>query len=138
MVRLLLGLVKGAIIGAAAGYGAWYLGLTGGWGYLVFGAVGFLVGLLVGKPFWAHLVDKESTVVTSLLKGIVGFGIGAGLFALVRHVLGDPALSIAGLEGPMSALPHLTGGVIGALYGAFVEVDDAPAANAKAKPAAKR
>jgi hypothetical protein len=130
MVRLLLGLVKGALIGGALGFGAYQLGLVGGWGYVIFGLVGFAVGLFVGRPIWAHLMDKESTIWTAILKGIFGFGVGAGLYALVRHVAGDPqvAFGVPELTGSVSSLPHLLGGAIGAIYGAWVELDDAPAA----------
>jgi len=129
MIRLLLGLVKGALIGGALGFGAYHLGLVGGWGYVVFGLVGFAVGLFVGRPLWSHLLDKESTIWTSILKGLFGFGVGAGLFALVRNVAGDPqiAFGVDELTGAVSSLPHLLGAAIGAVYGAWVEVDDAPA-----------
>jgi hypothetical protein len=130
MVRLVLGLVKGAVIGCALGFGAYQLGFVGAWGYVVSGIIGFAVGLFVGRPIWSHLIDRESTIWTAILKGIFGFGVGAGLFALVRHVAGDPvvAFGLPELSGPVSMLPHVVGGAIGALYGAWVEVDDAPAA----------
>jgi hypothetical protein len=85
MVRLILGLLKGAIIGAALGLGAEQIGLEGGWGYVVYGLVGFAVGLFVGRPIWSHLLDKNSTIWTSVLKGFFGFGVGVGLYALAHR-----------------------------------------------------
>jgi hypothetical protein len=128
MVRLLLGLLKGAVIGAGVGYGAEQLGLGGGWGYLIYGAVGFLVGLLVGRPFWSHLLDKDpdATVWTSVVKGIVGVGIGVGLYALVSKVLPEPVITMAGDARSLTDWPFIFGGLVGALYGAFTELDDTP------------
>jgi hypothetical protein len=127
VVRLLLGLVKGAVLGAAVGYGAFELGLDGGWGYLVYGAIGFVVGLLVGRPIWSHLFDKEGTIWTSVLKGLVGFGVGIGLYALGHSALGDPVLPLGTQTHRLTEWTYLFGGLVGALYGAWVEVDDAPA-----------
>jgi hypothetical protein len=131
MVRALLGLLKGALLGAGVGFGAFHLGLGGGWGYLVYGGIGFLVGLLVGRPIWSHAADRESTVWTSVLKGIVGIGVGIGLYAIARFAVGDPAFALAGETRPLTGWTYLFGGAVGALYGAFVEADDAPA---KKKP----
>lgn len=126
MVRWFLGIGKGAVLGAAAGYGAWRLGIVGGWGYLVYGAIGGIVGLLLGRPFWSHLSDPQSTVVTSVLKAIVGFGVGAGLYALFRHVAPDPELSLFGQTAQLTELGPVFGAGVGALYGAWVELDDPP------------
>jgi len=127
MVRLILGLLKGAVIGAALGFGAEQIGLDGGWGYVVYGLVGFVVGLLVGRPFWSHLLDKSSTVWTSVLKGLFGFGVGVGLYAIAHKAVGDPILSFAGETRPLTAWSYVFGGLVGAIYGAWVEIDDAPA-----------
>lgn len=129
-MRLILGLIKGIIVGGAVGFGAYRLGMDGGWNWLTYGVVGSLVGLLVGRPFWSHLVDKNSTVVVSVLKGIVGFGIGAGLYALVAKVWGGMDITISALEAQPRNLydwQFLLGAGIGGLYGAWVEIDDAPA-----------
>jgi len=127
MVRLVLGLLKGAVIGAALGFAAEQIGLEGGWGYVLYGIVGFAVGLLVGRPFWSHLLDKSSTIWTGVLKGLVGFGVGAGLYAIAHKVVGDPTLALAGQSRPFTDWTYVFGGVVGAIYGAWVELDDAPA-----------
>ena len=63
----------------------------------------------------------------------MGFGVGAGLYALGHKVLGDPMLSLAGQSRPLTGWTYLFGGLVGAIYGAWVEVDDAPAKPAAAK-----
>jgi hypothetical protein len=143
MFRLVLGLIKGAILGAGVGYGAYYMGFDGGWNYVTYGLVGFIVGLFVGRPIWSHLLDKTSTVWTAIMKGLFGAGIGIGLYALTHKVLGDPKLTL--LDYGTHAITDwqfLFGGAVGALFGAWIEVDDAPPAKddkdaAKAKGAAK-
>lgn len=137
MVRLILGLLKGAVIGAALGFGAEQIGLGGGWGYILYGIIGFAVGMLVGRPIWSHLLDKSSTIWTGVLKGIFGFGVGAGLYALASKVpVLDPQLAIAGQTHNLTGWTYIFGGIVGAVYGAFIEIDDAPAAK-KAEKAEK-
>jgi hypothetical protein len=126
MVRLLLGLVKGAVIGAGVGFGAHVLGLGTGWNFMVYGAIGLLVGLLVGRPFWSHLFDPKSTIWTGVLKGIFGFGIGVGMWALGTKALPQFHLDAVDASRPLSQVPQVAGGIIGILYGIWVELDDPP------------
>jgi hypothetical protein len=133
MVRLFLGLLKGAALGGGLGYGAHHLGLGTSLGLLLYGAVGFVVGLLGGRPFWSHMLDKDSTIVTAVLKAVVGFGVGVGLYEVVLHVGGDPSLSFGGEHRPLSTWPYVLGALVGAVYGAWVEIDDAPAKAAPPK-----
>lgn len=127
MVRLLLGLLKGAIIGAIVGLGAYALDLRGAFNWVTYGLVGAVVGLLVGRPIWSHLRDRSSTIVVSVLKSVVGFGIGAGLYALVAKVWGGFDLAFEGETRNIIDWQPLLGAVIGAVYGSWVELDDAPA-----------
>jgi hypothetical protein len=146
MLRVVLGILKGAIVGAAVGAGAWKLGLGGG--VLAFGAyglIGALVGVVCGKPIW-----KQETLWTPLLKGIFGFAIGCGLYWGARKVLGTTAFPFAAAIGapadrPLTEIPYLLGPLVGLLYGVFVEVDDGssgagkgPAAAAKGAAAAPK
>lgn len=135
MLRLLLGFFKGLVIGGAVGYGAYYLDLGGIFHWITYGVIGALVGLLVGRPVWSHLLDKSSTAWTALIKGIVGYGVGVGLFALAAKVWGGFDLAIADETRILHDWQFVLGGAIGALYGAFVEVDDAPARGAKGQEA---
>jgi hypothetical protein len=124
MVRVLLGILKGGVIGGAVGFAATQVGLgSGGAAWLVYGVVGFLVGIICGKAIWRH-----DTLVTPLLKGIVGFGLGAGLYWLAGKALGNVAAPFATpyftTSDKIAAIPLLLGPVIGILYGIFIEVDD--------------
>lgn len=137
MVKLVVGLLKGAVIGGAVGYGAEALAHATGFsfGFLTYGVVGLLVGLLVGRPLWSLIRDKSATSWVGIIKGLVGFGIGVGLWAIVRKAWA-PAPMLVGGEDVFSWGPTL-GGMIGALYGAFVEIDDASGEDAKALAAAR-
>lgn len=140
MLKLLVGILKGAVIGGALGYGAFALAdATHFWNpWLAYGLIGAIVGLFVGRPIWALIRDANTTSVISLLKAAFGFGIGCGLYALVAKVW-NPSLAIASIEN-VFAWPPTLGGAIGAIYGGFVELDDAIGddSSGKGKPAPKQ
>jgi len=124
MVRVLLGIIKGGVVGAAVGFAATRVGFgTGAAAWLVYGLIGFLVGIVCGKAIWRH-----DTLVTPLLKGIFGFLLGMGLYWLAGKTLsGVPAPFTTPYFSPsdkIAGIPLLLGPVIGILYGIFVEVDD--------------
>jgi hypothetical protein len=127
MVRLILGLVKGVVLGAGLGYGATRVGLVeGSLVFAVAAGVGLVVGFLCGKPPW-----KQETIFTPIIKGVIGAGLCIGLFWGVRKLMGGltvpeailPALSLKS-GATMIQAPALLAGVVGAIYGAFVELDD--------------
>jgi len=144
VIKLLVGILKGAVIGGALGYGAYALGdvpvLTNPW--VLYGLIGAIVGLFVGKPIWALIKDQNSTSWIAILKSAFGFGIGCGLYAIIAKAW-NPTLEISTIPN-VFAWPPTLGGLIGAVYGGFVELDDAigddkSAAAAKgARPAAKK
>jgi len=126
--RLIIGLVKGAVIGGALGYGAYAAGMDGGFNWLTYGLIGAFVGLIVGRPVWSHLADKKSTAVTSVIKAVFGYGVCVGIYALVAKAWGGFEFSIGALEdGPRNLYnwPFVLGPAIGGLWGAWVEADDA-------------
>jgi hypothetical protein len=132
-MRLLLGLIKGAIIGGGLGFGFTQLGSLASMGfmqYVLYAAIGALVGFIAGKPFWQH-----ETIWTPVVKALVGAGISIGLYLLVTKVLGDPKLSFISPTATFSNPPYILGGAIGAVYGIFVEIDDGGSAD---KAAAKK
>ena len=132
--RLVLGLLKGAVIGGAVGYGAYSLNWTGGMHWVTYGVVGALVGLLVGRPLWSHLADKSSTAWTAILKGIFGYGVGVGLYAIVAKAWGGFDMTLMDNEvRNVSNWQFVMGGAIGAIYGGFVEIDDAAPKTAEQK-----
>lgn len=126
MVKLLVGLLKGAVIGGGVGYGAVALhdatGFSNAW--LTMGLIGALVGLFVGRPLWSLLRDKNQTNIIAILKAAFGFGVGCGLYALVAKAWGpEPGtLMIAGYDAIY--WPPILGAAIGGVYGGFVELDD--------------
>ena len=126
MLRLILGIIKGGVIGGALGYAAEQLGLGAGWSWLVYGVVGAAVGIVVGRPIWSHLLDKKSTIWTSFLKAMFGFGVGVGLWALGAKALGNPQIAVAGQTHALTAWQPVFGAIVGVLYGAWVELDDPP------------
>jgi len=134
MVRVVLGLLKGGLVGAAIGALAFKLGVTGGIpAFVAYGLVGGLVGIIAGRPPW-----RQETLWTSWLKGIFGFAIGLGLFWGARKLLGGVHASFAvGLgappDRPFVEIPFLLGPAIGALWGVLVEVDDSSGAKPPAK-----
>lgn len=138
MLKLLVGILKGAVIGGALGYGAYALGdvpvLSNPW--VLYGLIGAVVGLFVGKPIWTLIRDQNATIWIAVLKSAFGFGIGCGLYALIAKAI-DPELAISTVPN-VFAWPPTLGGLIGAVYGGFVELDDAIGEDPNKKPARKQ
>jgi hypothetical protein len=126
--KLVVGILKGAIIGGALGYGAFALQDASGFAspWITYGAIGALVGLVAGRPIWSLLRDKNATAWISILKAAFGFGLGCGLYAIVSKLWQPTAeILIAGQSYNLFTWPVTLGGAIGAVYGGFVELDDA-------------
>lgn len=126
MIKLLVGILKGAVIGGALGYGAFELANATGFEnpWLTYGMIGAIVGLFVGKPIWSLIRSKESTTWIAVLKSLFGFGLGCGLYALIAKAWGG-SWYIEAVGQDVLAWPPTLGGAIGAVYGGFVELDDA-------------
>lgn len=121
-MRAIIGLLKGGIVGGLLGFGFIQLGNPAALGllnYLLYGAIGALVGLVAGKPLWRH-----ETFWTPTIKAVFGVGVCVGIYALVVKALGDPSLRLLGLDGRISAFPPLLGALAGIVYGVIVELDD--------------
>jgi hypothetical protein len=138
MVRVILGIVKGGLVGAALGFAGMRLGLGSGvLAWALYGAVGLLVGIVCGKAPWRH-----ETFWTPLLKGIFGVLVCLGLTWVGRKVLGGVILPLnaqvgAPPDAPLTAVPLFFAPLLGVLYGIFVEIDDGDRkkADAAGKPA---
>lgn len=149
--RLLLGLLKGLVVGGLFGFGIANIpGLQAPGAvahYLLAAAAGVLVGLVAGKPIWAKDAKIEAG-----MKAAVGALLGAGLMFAVRSWLKVPLPDIAALAKyavPNTSLNEATGGhgtigglaltsfaVVTAVLGAFYDADNTPSAEDKsAKPA---
>jgi hypothetical protein len=137
--KLLIGMLKGLVIGGALGAGAYALELDGGFHWLTYGLVGMFVGFLVGRPLWSLIADKNATFVIGVLKALFGFGVGVGLYAIVAKAWGGFVLTLGEESRWVYDWQPILGGVIGAVYGGFVELDDSvddKSAAAKKKPRA--
>jgi hypothetical protein len=124
MVRVLLGILKGGVIGAGLGYAATRLGIAGGGvAFATYAVVGFVVGLVCGKAVW-----RQETLWTPALKGLVGALVCTGLYWGATKLLGGMRLSFtAGLgapDRPLVDVPALLAPIVAIVYGVFVEVDD--------------
>ncbi|XXY55004.1 hypothetical protein WME91_28130 [Sorangium sp. So ce269] len=149
--RLILGIVKGLIVGGLLGFGLAKLGYAAPFAiiaYLAAALAGVLVGLIAGKPIWAKDAKIEAG-----MKAFVGALLGAGLMYAARRwltmpvpvplgELGGANLSLgeaAGSAGTFGGLAVTSLAAIAALLGGFYEADNNPSDEATpgAKPAAK-
>ncbi|MDB4966413.1 MAG: hypothetical protein JWN44_2102 [Myxococcales bacterium] len=123
-MRVIVGLIKGLVVGGAVGYGILRLGWTSGvLAYVACAIVGALVGVVAGAAPW-----KAETIWTPVLKMVVGAAIGVGLAALGLHFGPDAQIYVAPLKAGVDHVPFRSGAIlapiIGVLYGIFVEWDD--------------
>ncbi|WP_437723915.1 hypothetical protein [Sorangium sp. So ce861] len=149
--RLILGIVKGLIVGGLLGFGLAKLGFAAPIAivaYLAAALAGVLVGLVAGKPIWAKDAKIEAG-----MKAFVGALLGAGLMYAARRwltmevpaplgELGGANLSLgeaAGSGGTFGGLAITSLAAIAALLGGFYEADNDPSDEEKpgAKPAAQ-
>ncbi len=135
--RLLVGIVKGLIVGSLLGFGLVKLG----WAmpvavvaYLAAALSGVLVGLVAGKPIWAKDAKIEAGT-----KAFVGSLLGLGLMAAAPNWLMAVPIPISlGTLAPDGAtlggfaMTALAG--IAALLGGFYEADNDPSDEAAALP----
>lgn len=143
--RLLLGLVKGLLIGGAIGAGA-HFGLrwtsaTGLLAYLLAMGSGATAGILGGKPPW-----RQETWIETVLKAVAGLGIGALVYWITSTwaAFGIPfALPSVEAGTPWTSVPLLVSTAIGVLFGTLVELDNTddgattPSRGGKAKASPK-
>jgi hypothetical protein len=125
VLKLILGLLKGAVVGGALGYGAYALDLGGAMLWVTYGLAGALAGLIAGRPLWALITDKEGTSWVSVLKALFGFGVGCGLYALVAKAWGGFDITLNGETRLYQLWQPIFGASIGGFLGAFFEIDDA-------------
>ncbi len=126
--RLVVGLLKGTLIGAALGAGVHFgLGWTEASGllaYLLSMGAGATAGVLAGTPVW-----RQATWIESVLKAVAGVGVGALLY-WVSVRWGDFQLPVAlpsvasGTSWTDVPLLFMTG--VSAVFGTLVELDNTP------------
>jgi hypothetical protein len=136
--RLLIGIVKGLIVGALLGYGLVRLGEGSPGAILAYPAAaltGVLVGLVAGKPIWAKDAKIEAGT-----KAVVGALLALGLMAAARTWLLVP---LPFSLGPLAPEHATVGGfamsslaAIAALLGGFYEADNDPTSEEAPPPGA--
>lgn len=136
--RLLIGIVKGLIVGALVGFGLVKLGFAAPGvvvAFLAAAVTGVLIGLVAGKPIWAKDAKIEAG-----MKAFVGALLAAGLMYAARRWLTMPVpFSLGELAAPNASLGEAPGsaGTVGglaitslaaiaALLGGFYEADNDP------------
>lgn len=136
--RLLIGIVKGLIVGGLVGFALAKLGFAAPGAivaYLAAALTGVLIGLVAGKPIWA----KDARIEAGM-KAFVGALLGAGLMYAARRWLtmpvplplgelggANPSLQeAAGQTGTFGGLALTSLAAIAALLGGFYEADNTP------------
>ena len=141
--RLLIGIVKGLVVGGLLGFALVKLGFAvpiAVVAYLAAALTGVIIGLIAGKPIWAKDAKIEAGA-----KAVVGALLGVGLMAAERTWLQVP-LPTVGLSALVPEGATLSGfamtslALVAALLGGFYDADNdapseevAPAAGAQAK-----
>jgi hypothetical protein len=130
LLKVLLGLFEGALIGGIVSFGflrfhaAWSPGIA----YAAAAVVGALVGTVAGKPIWAREAKLEG-----LLKSLAGAFIaitamyGARKWLSGIHVNLD---ALGGGAGPIGEVPAAALPLIGAGLGFVFQIDDASGGDA--------
>ena len=128
VVRILVGLLKGALVGGLVGGVLWFLE-TGGdlaaearlaWlRWPTYGVIGLLAGVVAGRPPWA----KGAAWVTSIIKGVFGFGLCVGLYFLADLALGSFE-NLLGFGRTPTTWYFGFGAALGAVYAIWIELDD--------------
>jgi hypothetical protein len=134
--RLLIGIVKGLIVGSLLGFGLVKLGvaLPGAViAYLAAALTGVVIGLVAGKPIWAKDAKIEAGT-----KAFVGALLGLGLMAAARNWLMIPLPISLGTLAPegstLGGFAMTSLAAIAGLLGGFYEADNDPSDEAAAPP----
>lgn len=120
--RLLVGLLKGLVIGGAFGalvhFGLGRKALEDWSNWLLYPLVAAVSGALAGRAPW-----KPGAWIAAVLKAVFGLAVGAGLFALGEKFL--PAMPLTGdTKVSLAYQPLFFAPLLAMVYAAFVEIDD--------------
>ena len=119
MSRVILGFLKGLIVGGGIGFALLRLGWNNSLAaYAGCALVGALVGVVCGRPPW-----RTETIWTPVVKMIVGGLVGAGACWAGLKLPGIKLAAFPGMDISLNSAGVLST-AIGVLYGIFVEVDD--------------
>jgi hypothetical protein len=124
--RLLIGIVKGLLVGLLLGFGLVKLGLAMPGAivaYLAAAVTGVVTGLVAGKPIWAKDAKIEAGT-----KAFVGALLGVGLMAAARNWLLVPLpFALPGVtpdNATLGGFAMTALGAIAGLLGGFYEADN--------------
>jgi hypothetical protein len=139
--RLIVGILKGLVVGGLVGFALIKLGVglfVGGWAvlaYIAAAVTGIVVGLIAGKPIWAKDAKVEAG-----MKAFVGALLGAGLMFGLRKIAPPLADSVPAAFGVMTKDPQTLAtfpitalALVAAVLGGFYEADNTPDAGSSAK-----
>ncbi|MDI1477106.1 hypothetical protein [Polyangium sp. y55x31] len=142
--RLIIGIIKGLVVGGLIGFGLLKLGfavLPAWLAYIAAAITGVVIGLIAGKPIWAKDAKIEAG-----MKAVVGALLGAGLMFAARKwltmFLPTDLLSQIGVMTKSEAIrfgyfPITSLATIAALLGGFYDADNTPEPEGEAKEEAK-
>lgn len=144
--RLIIGILKGLVVGGLMGLGLVKLGLglfVGGWAFVAYIAAalsGVVVGLIAGKPIWAKDAKIEAG-----MKAFVGALLGAGLMFGLKKLqlpLADTVPAAFGImtKDPqtLATFPVTALALIASVLGGFYEADNTPDPEAAASASAAK
>lgn len=148
--RLIVGILKGLIVGGLIGFGLVKLGyaVPPAWlAYIAASVTGVVIGLIAGKPIWAKDAKIEAG-----MKAFVGALLGAGLMfaarqwlkaplllpdAAVRALGAGPALEASKQALTMSSFAMTSLAMVAAVLGGFYDADNTPEPEGEKKKEAK-
>ncbi len=129
--RLIVGIVKGLVVGGLIGFGLLQLGYAAlpAWlAYIAAAITGVVIGLIAGKPIWA----KDARIEAGM-KAVVGAFLGAGLMFAARRWLTMPvpdvvlaSLKVTTKELSLGYFPISALATIAAVLGGFYDADNTP------------
>jgi hypothetical protein len=146
LARLIVGIMKGLVVGGLVGFAILKLGFAvmPGWlAYVAAAISGVLIGLIAGKPIWAKDAKIEAG-----MKAAVGAFLGAGLMFAARKWLTMPLPSLpealggaqiaaaakeTGLAVTLGQFSMTSLAAIAALLGGFYDADNTPEPEGEAK-----
>lgn len=135
--RLIIGIIKGILVGGSLGFGLAKLGFVApgaAMAYLGAAVAGVLVGLVAGKPIWAKDAKVEAG-----MKALVGALLAAGLMFAARKWLtfalpvalgplsmANTSLGESAAVGTLGGLAVTSLALVAAVLGGFYEADNTP------------
>ncbi|MEJ7735299.1 MAG: hypothetical protein WKG00_39705 [Polyangiaceae bacterium] len=132
LARLLIGLLKGLVVGGLIGFGLAQLGFAMPGAiiaYLMAPLVGVLVGLVAGKPIWAKDARIEAgmkAAVGAILAPLLLFAARRWLQVPLPEPLGEAFGATGAVAGTLGGMAVTSLAMVAAVVGGFFEADNTP------------